>query len=76
MFLARFRTYKIATPPQTKTPAKTTFWNWCLYSSFVHVKPYYFALPGAGTRPCVLPPGGLQGNIGGSRHRGIRLGHS
>ncbi len=25
MFLTRFRTYKIATPPQTKTPVQTTF---------------------------------------------------
>jgi hypothetical protein len=24
-FFTRFRTYKIATPPQTKTPVKTTF---------------------------------------------------
>jgi hypothetical protein len=24
------------TPPQTKTPVKTTFRDWCLYSSFVH----------------------------------------
>jgi hypothetical protein len=34
-FLTRFRTYKIATPPQTKTPVKTTFRDCCLYSSFV-----------------------------------------
>jgi hypothetical protein len=33
---SRFRTYKVATPPQTKTPVKTTFRDWCLYSSFVH----------------------------------------
>jgi hypothetical protein len=25
LFLTRFRTYKIATPTQTKTPVKTTF---------------------------------------------------
>ncbi len=36
LFLTRFRTYKIATPPQTKTPVKTTFRDWCLYSAFVH----------------------------------------
>ncbi len=36
LFLTRFRTYKIATPPPTKTPVKTTFRDWCLYSSFVH----------------------------------------
>ncbi len=30
----RFTTF--ATPPQTKTPVKTTFRDWCLYSSFVH----------------------------------------
>ncbi len=36
LLLTRFRTYKIATPPQTKTPVKTTFRDWCLYSSFVH----------------------------------------
>jgi hypothetical protein len=36
LFLTRFITYKIATPPQTKTPVKTTFRDWCLYSSFVH----------------------------------------
>ncbi len=36
LFLTRSRTYKIVTPPQTKTPVKTTFRNWCLYSSFVH----------------------------------------
>jgi hypothetical protein len=34
---SRFRTYKIATPHQTKAPeVKTTFRDWCLYSSFVH----------------------------------------
>ncbi len=27
----RFRTYKMATTPQTKTPVKTTFRDWCLY---------------------------------------------
>ncbi len=32
LFLTRFRTYKIASPPQTKTPVKTTFRDWCLYS--------------------------------------------
>jgi hypothetical protein len=36
LFLTRFRTYQSATPPQTKTPVKTTFRGWCLYSSFVH----------------------------------------
>jgi hypothetical protein len=36
LFLTRFRTYKIATPPQGKTPVKTTFWDRCLYSSFFH----------------------------------------
>jgi hypothetical protein len=35
LFLTRFRTYKIATPPQTKTQVKTTFRDRCLYSSFV-----------------------------------------
>jgi hypothetical protein len=36
LFLTRFRTYKIATPPHTKTSVKTTFRDWCLFSSFVH----------------------------------------
>ncbi len=36
LFLTRFRTYKIKTPPQTKTPVKTTVRDCCLYSSFVH----------------------------------------
>ncbi len=36
LFLTRFTTCKISTPPQTKTPVKTTFRDWCLYSSFVH----------------------------------------
>ncbi len=37
LFLTRFRTYKIiATPPQTKTPVKTTFRDWCLFRSFIH----------------------------------------
>jgi hypothetical protein len=36
LFLNRFITYKIATPPQAKTPVKTSFRYWCLYSSFVH----------------------------------------
>ncbi len=40
LFLTRFRTFKIATPPQTKTPVKTTFSDWCLYSSFVHGYPF------------------------------------
>ncbi len=30
LFLTRFITYKIATPPQTKWPEKTTFRDWCL----------------------------------------------
>ncbi len=30
LFLTRFRTYKINTPPQTKTPVKTTLRDWCL----------------------------------------------
>ncbi len=30
MSLTRFRTYKIASPPQTKWPVKTTFRDWCL----------------------------------------------
>ncbi len=33
LFLTRFRTYKIATPPQnqkSKWPVKTTFRDWCL----------------------------------------------
>jgi hypothetical protein len=34
--LARFRIYKIATPPQTKKLVKTTLRGCCLYSSFVH----------------------------------------
>ncbi len=40
-YRARFRTYKIATPPQTKTPVKTTFRDWCLYSPFIHAPRYY-----------------------------------
>jgi hypothetical protein len=36
LFLTRFRTYNIATPPQTNWPVKTTFRDWCLSSSFVH----------------------------------------
>jgi hypothetical protein len=32
LFLTRFRAYKIATPPQTKTPVKTTFRDWCLFT--------------------------------------------
>ena len=38
LFLTIFRTYKIATPPQTKAPVKTTIRDWrlCLYNSFVH----------------------------------------
>jgi hypothetical protein len=39
LFLTTFRNYKIAAPPQTKTPVKTTFRDWCLYSSFVHGLP-------------------------------------
>ncbi len=30
LFLTRFRTYKIASPPQTKWPVKTTQRDWCL----------------------------------------------
>jgi hypothetical protein len=30
LFLTRFRTYKIASPPQKKLPVKTTFRDWCL----------------------------------------------
>ncbi len=36
LFLTRLRTYNIATPPQTKTPVKTPYRDWCLFSSFVH----------------------------------------
>jgi hypothetical protein len=38
LFLTRFRTYKISTPPQTKIPVKTTSRDWCLYVSFVHAR--------------------------------------
>jgi hypothetical protein len=30
LFLTRFRTYKITSPPQTKLPVKTTLRDWCL----------------------------------------------
>jgi hypothetical protein len=30
LFLTRFKTYKIASPPQTKWPVKTTVRDWCL----------------------------------------------
>ncbi len=30
LFLTRFRTYKIASPPKTKWPVKTTLRDWCL----------------------------------------------
>ncbi len=30
LFLTRFRTYQIASPPQTKWPVKTTLRDWCL----------------------------------------------
>ncbi len=42
LFLTRVRTSKIAAPTQTKTPVKTTFRDWWLYSSFVHawLRPY------------------------------------
>ncbi len=30
LFLTKFRTYKIVSPPQTKRPVKTTFRDWCL----------------------------------------------
>jgi hypothetical protein len=36
LFLTRFKTYKIATSLQTKTPVQTTFRYSCLYSFFVH----------------------------------------
>ncbi len=32
LFLTTFRTYNIASPPQTNTPVKTTFRNWCPWS--------------------------------------------
>ena len=44
LFLTRFRTYKIATPLQTTTPVKTTFRDWCFYSSFVHSSSIYFSI--------------------------------
>jgi hypothetical protein len=47
LFLNRFITYKIDTPPQTKTPVKTTFRDWCLYSSFFHGLGGSAALAGA-----------------------------
>ncbi len=36
LFLTRFIIYKIASPPLTKWPVKTTLRDWCLYSSFGH----------------------------------------
>ncbi len=30
LFLTRFRTYQIASPPQTKWPVKTTLREWCI----------------------------------------------
>jgi hypothetical protein len=44
LFLTRFRTYKIATPTETKTPVKTTFKDWCLYCSFAHAVQYSIRL--------------------------------
>jgi hypothetical protein len=38
LFLTGFRTYKIATQHETKTPVKTTFRDWGLYSSFIQEK--------------------------------------
>ncbi len=35
LFLTRFRTFKIASPPHTMWPIKTTLRDWCLSSSFV-----------------------------------------
>ncbi len=46
LFLTIFRTYKIITPPQTKTPVKTTF------NSFVHASAY---LGGKGLAVAALP---------------------
>jgi hypothetical protein len=48
LFLTSFRTYKITTPPHTKTPIKTTFRDWCLYSFFVHA----FKIIAPLKRPC------------------------
>ncbi len=41
---------QIATPPQTKTPVKTTFRDGCLYSCFVHVQ-FSFCSPGIDVLP-------------------------
>ncbi len=49
LFLIRFGIYKIATPPQAKTPVKTTFRDWCLYSSFVQGGHNQDHWPGAGS---------------------------
>ncbi len=73
LFLKIFRTYKIATPPQPKTPVKTTFMDWCLYSSFIHAF-YYLggkgwaagaALPAVSTCPAQRRPPARQQGCGG-----------
>jgi hypothetical protein len=51
VFLTRFRTYKISTPPQTKRPLKTTFRDWCLHSSFVHDRHYWRVSRREGLQP-------------------------
>jgi hypothetical protein len=64
MFLTRFRTYKIATQPQTKTSVKTTFRDWSLHSSFTHVPIPPFLQP---CQPMVVyitfPPLGKAANL-------------
>ncbi len=62
LFLTRFRTYKIATPPQTRTPVKTTFRDWCLYSSFVHGSVHRD--PGATTAAFGAGAAGQEGKVG------------
>ncbi len=47
LFLIRFGIYKNTT--QKKSPVKTTFRDWCLYSSFVQGGHYQDHWPGAGS---------------------------
>ncbi len=63
LILTRFRTYKIATPPQTKTPVQTTFRYTCLYKSFVHAANSLWLLVGCRVQ------GGLHALRQGRRRR-------
>jgi hypothetical protein len=76
LFLTRFRTYKIASQPQTKWPLKMTLRDWCLKSSFVHgsKERFFLATGGWNEHKNALDRRGRRGENTGTEKAEVRGG--